>query len=74
MHPTQRTAAIQQRVLYHAGNTDSYAIFNVLTGPELFDHIEALLPAHRERQFPPTETLSMFLARKRSRSGVLFRV
>ena len=28
----------------------------------LFDKVEALLPKHRERQFPPTETLSMFLS------------
>lgn len=30
--------------------------------PELLKRVESLLPAHRERLFPPTETLSMFLA------------
>jgi hypothetical protein len=37
-------------------------MFNLLTGPQLFDRVEASLPAHRERLFPPTETLSLFLA------------
>jgi len=41
--------------------SDSHAFFNLLTGPQWFDQVEALLPAHRERLFPPTETLSMFL-------------
>lgn len=35
--------------------------FNVLTGPELFDLTEAQLPEHRERLYPPTVTLSMFV-------------
>ncbi len=35
--------------------------FNVLTGPQLLEKTEALLPEHRERQYPPTVTLSMFL-------------
>jgi hypothetical protein len=35
--------------------------FNLLTGSELLEKTEALLPEHRERQYPPTVTLSMFL-------------
>jgi hypothetical protein len=35
--------------------------FNVLTGPQLLEKTEALLPDHRERHYPPTVTLSMFL-------------
>ncbi len=36
--------------------------FNVLTGPELLELTEAHLPeAHRERLYPPTVTLSMFV-------------
>lgn len=54
--------AQQQRIRTRARNSDAYAFFNLLTGPELFDKVESLLPAHRERLFPPTETLSMFLA------------
>jgi hypothetical protein len=35
--------------------------FDVLTGPELLDLTDAHLPEHRERLYPPTVTLSMFL-------------
>jgi hypothetical protein len=52
----------QRRVRHQAANTDSYAFFNLLTGPRLFEQVESLLPEHRERLFAPTETLSMFLA------------
>lgn len=70
MHPTQYASAQQQqRVLHHANSADSYAIFNLLTGPQLLDRVEALLPDHRERQFPPTETLSMFIAQTLSADG-----
>ncbi|MGQ0547442.1 MAG: IS4 family transposase [Betaproteobacteria bacterium] len=62
MHPNPSAQARQRRVRHHARNSDSYAFFNLLTGPELFDQVESLLPPHRERLFPPTETLSMFLA------------
>lgn len=46
----------------NAASADAHAFFNLLTGPELFDAVELALPPHRERLFPPTETLSMFLA------------
>lgn len=63
MHPSQRTSKQQQnRVRTHAADSDSYTFFNLLTGPDFLDQIEALLPEHRERLFSPTETLSMFLA------------
>ena len=52
----------QKRVHNRATNSDSYDFFNVLTSPELLDQVETLLPDHRERLFPPTETLSMFPA------------
>ncbi len=35
--------------------------FNVLTSPELIEMTESLMPKHRERLYPPTVTLSMFL-------------
>lgn len=63
MHPIRSTRAQQHRtVKAHAAQSDAYAFFNLLTGPELFDAVESELPPHRERQYPPTETLSMFLA------------
>jgi hypothetical protein len=70
MHASQRPVMRQQqRVRRYASNADAYAFFNLLTGPQLFDRVEALLPAHRERLFPPTETLSMFLAQVLSADG-----
>ena len=61
MHPSQRVSAAQQRrIVHYAGSSDSYAMFNLLTGPQLLDQVEQLLPDHRERLFPPTETLTMF--------------
>ena len=41
--------------------TDGLGFFNLLTSPELFEQVETHLPDHRERLFPPTETLSLFL-------------
>lgn len=63
MHPNPRLRAQQQnRVRHRANDSDAYAFFNLLTGPELLTQVESLLPEHRERLFPPTETLSMFLS------------
>jgi len=42
------------------------AFFNLLAGTEFLDPVESLLPAHRKQLFPPTETLSMFLAQAMS--------
>jgi hypothetical protein len=67
MHPSQRAHIHQQtRIQSYAKNSDSYAFFNLLTAPEFLDTVESLLPEHRERLFPPTETLSMFLAQAMS--------
>ena len=35
--------------------------FNLLTGPELLEMTDSYLPEHRERRYPPTVTLSMFM-------------
>lgn len=69
MHPDPSVRAQQQRIGKHAGNSDAYSFFNLLTGPGLLDQVESLLPRHRERLFPPTETLSMFLAQALSADG-----
>ncbi len=67
MHRTHPARSHQQRrIRNHAENGDSYAFFNLLTGPEMLDQVELLLPEHRERLFPPTEVLSMFLAQAMS--------
>jgi len=52
----------RRRVMRHASQADAYSLFNLLTGPELFEKVESLLPEHRERLYPPTETLSIFVA------------
>ncbi len=35
--------------------------FNLITGPELLETLEELMPEYRERKFAPTVTLAMFL-------------
>lgn len=62
MHPNPRVRAQQQRVRHHVNQSDALAFFNLLTSPAMLDKVESLLPEHRERLFPPTETLSMFLS------------
>ena len=63
MNPIRGIACVQQKTVQsHIAKNDSYSIFNLLTSDALLDQVEQLLPEHRERQFPPTETLSMFIA------------
>ena len=52
----------QRAVRAHRQNNDCLSTFNLLTGDVLFDALEQRLPPHRERRFPPTETLAMFVA------------
>jgi len=53
-----------QRHLFHSQrrNSDCLGIFNLLTSGLVFDELESRLPQHRERCFPPTETLAMFVS------------
>lgn len=53
----QRRSSIGRR----ARATQAVEFFNVLTSEELLATTEALLPEHRERLYPPTVTLSMFM-------------
>ena len=70
MHPSQCARVQQQRGIRRlVADGDAYTFFNVLTGPELLERVEALLPEHRERLFAPTETLAMFLAQALSADG-----
>ncbi len=52
----------RRRVCEKAGRCGAIEFFNVLTGPGILELVEALLPEHRQRLFPPTEVLSMFLS------------
>ena len=64
MHTSQRAREQQcVRIRQRVSRCDSYTFFNALTAPQWLDQVETLLPAHRERLFPPTEALSMFLKR-----------
>lgn len=52
----------QKRITHRAQTTDSYSFFNLLTRPQLLAVVDERLPAHRERRYPPTTTLALFLA------------
>ena len=62
MHINGSALSKQRRVQQYAAANDAFDFFNMLTSPDLLDTLETSLPEHRERLFPPTETLSMFLA------------
>lgn len=64
-----KTSAIARRVQHYAHTQTTLDIFNALTHPELLDCLEAELPPHRARLFPPTETLSMFITQVLSADG-----
>ena len=53
----QRRSAISRR----ARSVHAVEFFNVLTSPQLLETTEAALPKHRERLYPPTVALSMFM-------------
>ena len=57
----QTTRALPSEQALRA-NLDSNGVFNLITDERFLGTIEALLPAHRERTYPPTETLAMFVA------------
>jgi hypothetical protein len=53
----------QQRktIVNHAERSGAVDFFNLLTGEQLLGLTEALLPEHRERLYPPSVALSMFI-------------
>jgi hypothetical protein len=53
---------LQRRLRCTVAHTQATTFFNLLTDDVLFEQLETLLPDHRERLFPPTETLAMFCA------------
>lgn len=63
---------LQQHSRYISRSTDRIGavdFFNLLTGPELLDMTDSLLPEHRERLYPPTLALSMFMGQVLSEDG-----
>ena len=51
----------RKRIARRAVSSEAMDFFNVLTSDELLEMTEALSPAHRERLYPPTVALSMFM-------------
>ena len=51
----------QTRIGRRAKAAQAVEFFNLLTSPQLLQTTEALLPEHRERLYPPTVALSMFM-------------
>ena len=66
MNPNRIHKNLQRCIKSQTSQVDTLSFFNLLTSPELFSTIEALQPDYRERKFPPTETLSMFLSQAMS--------
>ena len=64
-----RSAEQQRRLAKRVQKVDTNHFFNLLTGPRMLGMVEAQLPEHRERQFPPTLTLAMFLGQIMSADG-----
>lgn len=63
MNPNCRSSRPQRhRIRQRARAIHAYDFFNVLTAPDLLDVVDQQLPTHRERLFPPTTTLSLFMA------------
>jgi hypothetical protein len=52
----------QSRIKSACAHSTATGFFNLLTSDVLLPQVESLLPPHRERLYPPTETLSMFCA------------
>jgi hypothetical protein len=60
-HNANIRQAQQRFIRSQRTETDCLTAFNLLTDDLLFDELEKLLPEHRERLFPPTETLATTL-------------
>ena len=62
MHTNTKISNYQQnRIKHHARTINGNKFLELLSHPKLFTAIDELLPTHRDRCFPPMETLSLFL-------------
>ena len=66
MNTNRKSVPLQRRIKNHTEQLDTFSFFNLLTSPELFSTVEKSVPKYRERKYPPTETLSMFLSQAMS--------
>ncbi len=58
-----------KRISRSADQIEAVDFFNLLTSPELLEMTDSLLPEHRERLYPPTLALSMFMGQVLSEDG-----
>ena len=68
-HCTRPAQRRQAAIAQHAQAIDTQGFFNLLTSPELLSVLEDQLPEYRERHYPPTLTLWMFLGQVMSADG-----
>lgn len=68
-HFSGRSSRQQRQIAKHVEKVDANHFFNLLTSPRLLEWVEAHLPEHRERKFPPTVALAMFLGQVMSADG-----
>jgi len=62
INTNHKSKQLQQKFIKQQINkANAYSFFNLLTSPELLSVVEEQLPEHRERLYPPTTTLSLFL-------------
>ena len=66
MNSNQKLENLQRRIKMQTEQIGTFGFFNLLTSPELLSKVEQLQPEYRERKYPPTETLSMFLSQAMS--------
>lgn len=59
----------RKRIGRRVQQIEAVDFFNVLTGPQLLEATEAHLPEHRERLYPPTVTLAMFMRQALNEDG-----
>jgi hypothetical protein len=64
-----RSRQQQRRLAKQVQKADANSFFNLLTSPQLLEAVEGSLPEYRERKYPPTVTLSMFLGQVLSADG-----
>lgn len=68
-HCSRRSARQQRQIVKQAEKVDANHFFNLLTSPQLLEQVEVHLPEHRERKFPPTLALAMYLGQVMSADG-----
>ena len=59
----------REQIRRRAERSTDVEFFNLLTGSQLLEITESLLPDHRERLYPPTVTLAMFIKQVLDQDG-----